>query len=186
MVVGATLLVALDVAVAIDDGAVSYGPVAVVLGVGYLLAVGQQLLRRDDRSGLTLSLSATVSLAALGALGVGWAIIPRVPDGDALALLAATAVTAAAVGRLAPRVTGALVGPLLAGTAAGGVVGANLTDADVVLGVGIGVAAAIPSALAAVGQVRLPARTAGWPAGAAWPVLTAAPLTYVVIRLAGF
>jgi hypothetical protein len=184
-VVGALLIVVADVAVAVDDGPVSYGPIAVVLAVGYLAAVVQQLARRGERTNLTFSISATVSLATIGALGAGWAINPRLNDGDALTLLAATAVTAAATGRLAPRLSGALLGPMVAGTAAGALLGSNVDQAGVGLGATIGFAVSIPAALAAVGQVRLPPRAVGWPAGAVWPVLVAAPLAYLVIRVGG-
>ncbi len=184
-VVGAVLIVVADLAVAFDDGPVSYGPIAVVLAVGYLAAVAQQLARRGERTDLTLSIAATVSLATIGALGSGWAINPRLSDGDTLTLLAATAVTAAAIGRLAPRLSGALLGPMIAGTAAGALLGSNVEEVGVGLGLSVGVAVSIPAALAAVGQVRLPPRAIGWPAGAVWPVLVAAPLAYLVIRVGG-
>jgi len=184
-VVGALLILVADLAVAFDDGPVSYGPIAVVLGVGYLAAVVQQLARRGDRTNLTFSIAATVSLATIGALGAGWAINPRLSDGDAFTLLAATAVTAAATGRLAPRLSGALLGPMVAGTAAGVLLGSNVGEVGAGLGATIGFAVSIPATLAAVGQVRLPPRAVGWPAGAVWPVLVAAPLAYLVIRVGG-
>jgi molybdopterin synthase sulfur carrier subunit len=183
--IGALLIVVADVAVAGDDGVVSYGPISVILGVGYLAAVVQQLARRDGRPDLTLSLAATVSLATIGALGAGWAINPRLADGDSLTLVAATAVTAAAVGRLAPGLRGAMVGPLVAGTAAGALVGLAVEQVGAGLGAAIGCAAAFTAALAAVGQLRVSSREAGWPAGAVWPVLLAAPLVYLVLRFAG-
>jgi len=185
MAVGGALIVVADVAVAVADGPVSYGPIAVVLGVGYLASVVQQLARRDGRCDLTLSLAATVSLATFGALGAGWAIDPRLADGDALTLVAATAMTAAAIGRLAPSITGAVLGPIAAGSVTGALLGSTVGQVGTGLGVAVGVAVAIPASLAAVAQVRLPSRTAGWPAGAVWPVLVAAPMAYLVVRLGG-
>ena len=186
MAIGGLLIVAADVAVAIDDGVVSYGPIAVVLGVGYLAAVLQQLARRDERADLTLSLAATVSVATIGALGAGWAINTRLMHGDPVTLVAVTAVTAAAVGRLAPSLNGSILGPLLAGSAAGAFVGGSVGHVSAALGACVGVAVAVPSALAGVAQFRLPDRPAGWPAGAVWPVLVAAPMAYLVLRFAGY
>jgi molybdopterin synthase sulfur carrier subunit len=186
MVVGAVLIVAADIAVALDDGPVSFGPISVVVAVGFLLAVVQQLARRDERSDLTMSLSATVSLAAIGALGAGWAITPRLAEGEELTLVAATAVTAAAIGRLAPGIVGSVLGPLGAGVAAGALLGSTGGQVGTGWGAAVGAAAALPALLAAVGQLRLPARAAGWPAGAVWPVLVASPLVYLVVRLGGY
>jgi hypothetical protein len=121
----------------------------------------------------------------MGALGAGWLINLRLVDGDSLTLIAASAVTAAAVGRLAPRAAGAVLGPMVAATAIGALVAMAASDIDVALGAFIGLAVSAPAALAAVAAVRLPARVVGWPAGAAWPVLVAAPLAYFVIRVSG-
>lgn len=185
LVVAGCLIGVADVAVGVAEGAASYGPIAVVIGVGFLAAVGQQLARRDGRPDLTLSMAATVSLAALGALGAGWVVNLRLADGEELTLVAASAVTAAAIGRLAPRAAGAVAGPLLAGAVVGALVAAASSAIDGLVGALVGVAVAVPSALAAVTQVRLAGRAEGWPAGAAWPVLVAAPLAYFVLRLAG-
>ena len=185
LAVAGGLIAIADVAVAVADGPASYGPIAVVVSVGFLAAVGQQLARRDDRTDLTLSLSATIALAAMGALGAGWVVNLRLVDGDSFTLVAACAVTAAAVGRLAPRAAGAVLGPLAAGTGIGAFVATASSTISVPLGAGIGLAVSVPAALAAVASVRLPARVIGWPSGAAWPVLVAAPLAYFVIRVAG-
>ena len=184
MVVGGVLIVAVDIAVAVEDGPVTYGPIAVVLGVGYLLAVVQQLVRRDGRAGLTASLAATVSLAAVGALGAGWALLPRLLEGEAITVVAATAVGGAAFGRLLPRSWGAFLGPLVLGIAASVLVARGYSRIEAPLGWWIGIAAAIPASMAGLVQVRLPVQVAGWPASATWPVLLAAPLVYLVVRFA--
>ena len=184
MVVGGVLTVAADIAVAVKDDQVTFGPIAVVLGVGYLLAVVQQLVRRDGRAQLTASLAATVSLAAVGALGAGWAVLPRLPEGEAVTVIAGAAVAGAALGRLLPRSWGAFIGPLALGTAASVLVARGYPRLEPPLGWWIGIAAAIPASLAGLVQVRLPVQVAGWPASATWPVLLAAPLVYLVVRFA--
>ena len=176
MIVGAVLVGAADVAVAVADEQVSFGPIAGVLGVGYLLAVGQQLVRRDGRTDLTASLAATVSLAAVGALGAGWAVLPRLPDGEAITVVAATAVAGAALGRLLPRSWGAFAGPLVLGIAASVLVSSRISRTGVAAWAG---GSALPPRSRPVWprlvQVRLPVAVAGWPTSAAWPVLMAAP-----------
>lgn len=183
-VVGAVLVAAADVAVMVTDETVSYGPIALVLGVGFLLAVVQQLARRDGRAELTVSLSATVSLAAVGAVGAGWAVNLRLADGQDLTVLAAGAVAAAAIGRLLPRAAG-VAGALVAGSSVGAVAGASTSGIGLGLGLAIGLASAVPSALAATLALRGEHRLAGWPAAAAWPILLAPGLVYLVIRVAG-
>ena len=189
MIVGALLIAAADIAIAVSDIAdrpVSFGPIAAVLAVGYLLAIVQQLARRDDRHDLTLSLSATVSLAAIGALGAGWAVLPQLAQGDEVTVVAATAVTAATVGRNAPRLVGAIAVPLIASVVTGMLMGRAFSDeVGVELGAYIGFAAAIPVVLAAVAWLRFPGRSKGWQASAVWPILLAVPLIYLVLRFSG-
>jgi len=182
-VVGAGLAAIVDVTVANTDSDPSLGPIAVVLGAGYLVAVVQQLVRRDEREHLVDALAATVSLATVAALGAAWVVVWQLPDGEDLAVVLAGATAAAAVGRLAPGVVGAVVGPMVAGVVAGALLGASVDD--LVLGLGLGVAAGIPAALAAGMQARVRGIGGGWFTGAVWPVLLAAPLGYVVVRVVG-
>jgi hypothetical protein len=191
--VGGGLAVIVDVVVATTDEAPSLGPVAVVLGAGYLIAVVQQLVRTDGRERLVDSLAATVALATVAALGVAWVVIAELADGEAAAVVLAGGCVAAAVGRLAPGIAGAGGVPLLAGAAAGALIGAVAADAW--LGLGLGVAAGIPAALAATLQFRAggPAEVSagglagaelgGWAVSALWPVLVAAPLGYIAVRV---
>jgi hypothetical protein len=182
-VVGGGLAAIVDVVVANTDSEPSLGPVAVVLGAGYLVAVVQQLVRRDGREQLVDALAATVSLATVAALGAAWVVLWQLPDGEDTVVVLAGAVVAAAVGRLAPGVAGALAGPMAAGIAAGALLGASVDDLGI--GLGLGLAAGIPAALAAAMQAQVRGSGHGWFTGAVWPVLVAAPLGYIVVRVIG-
>jgi hypothetical protein len=72
---------------------------------------------------------------------------------------------------------------MAAGIVAGVLLGVGVDE--VVLGAGLGAAAAVPVALAAVTQARVRGEGAGWLPGGVWPVLLAAPLGYLVVRLIG-
>jgi hypothetical protein len=181
--VGAGLAAIVDVIVATTDDAPSLGPIAVVLGAGYLIAVVQQLVRQDGRAELVDSLAATVTLATLAALGAAWVVLAQLEGGIDHVVVLAGACAAAAVGRLAPGVAGAAVAPLLAGAVAGLLLGAAVNDA--VVGFGLGIAAGVPVALAATTQARVRGSGAGWLPGGVWPLLLAAPLGYVAVRMIG-
>lgn len=183
-VLAALLIAATDIFVATGDDSTFYGPIVVVAGVGFLLAVLQQLARRDGRSELTLSLSATVALAVIGSFGAGWSVNLRLDDGVDLAAVAGLAVAGAALGRLAPGLYGAL-GALILGTGVAALTGSGLPAVGLGLGAAVGAAAALPSALAAVVQTRGGSQLAGWPVGATWPILVAPGLAYLVLRIAG-
>ena len=182
--VGAGLAAIVDIVVATTDDAPSLGPIAVVLGAGYLIAVVQQLVRQDGRADLVDGLAATVTLATITALGAAWVVLFQLEDGNATIVVLAGACAAAAVGRLAPGVGGAAAAPLGAGIVAGALLGVAV-DVAVWLGAGLGVAAAVPVVLAAVAQARVRGQGSGWLPGGVWPVLLAAPLGYVVVRLIG-
>ena len=182
-VVGAGLAAIVDVVVANTDADPSLGPVAVVLGAGYLVAVVQQLVRRDGREQLVDGLAATVSLATIAALGAAWVVVSQLTDGENLVVVLAGAAAAAAVGRLAPGVAGAVGGPMVAGVVAGVLLGLSIDEPA--LGLGLGVAAGVPAALAAGAQARVRGSGRGWLTGAVWPVLLAAPLGYIVVRVLG-
>jgi hypothetical protein len=182
-VVGAGLAAIVDVIVATTEDAPSLGPVAVVLGAGYLIAVVQQLVRQDGRHDLVDALAATVSLATVAALGAAWVVLIELDDGRATTVVLAGACAAAAVGRLAPGVAGAVLAPIAAGVVAGGLIGMAV---DVgALGLALGLAAGVPVALAATGQARVRGEGVGWLPGGVWPVLLAAPLGYLAVGLVG-
>lgn len=182
--VGAGLAAIVDVIVATTDDAPSLGPITVVLGAGYLIAVVQQLLRQDGRADLVDALAATVALATVVALGAAWVVLFQLEDGNATTVVLAAACAAAAVGRLAPGVVAAALAPIVAGVVAGALLGVAVND-ELLLGGGLGVAAAVPVTLAAVAQARVRGEGSGWLPGGVWPVLLAAPLGYVVVRLIG-
>jgi hypothetical protein len=191
--VGAGLAAIVDVVVATTEDAPSLGPVAVVLGAGYLIAVAQQLVRRDGRPRLVDSIATSVTLATLAAFGAAWVVLVQLPDGPDVVVVLAGASAAAAVGRLAPGMSGAAVAPVLAAVLAGWVLGMAVDAAG--LGVALGVAAGLPTALAALLQLRLgtqlgdhpgvhPAAQRGaWLPSGAWPLLLIAPLGYFAERL---
>ncbi len=183
-VLAGLLIIASDVAVAASDDTTYYGPIVVVAGIGFLLAVLQQLARRDGRGELTLSLSATLSLAVIGSFGAGWAVNLRLDHGADFAAVAGLAVAGAAFGRLAPGMWAAPAA-LILGTAVAAVTGNGLATVGLGLGAAVGAAAAVPSALAAVVQTRGGGQLAGWPVGATWPILLAPGLAYLVLRIAG-
>lgn len=177
--VGGGLAAIVDVIVATTDDPPTLGPIAVVLGAGYLIAVVQQLVRQDGRTDLVDALAATVSLATVASLGAAWVVLIELEDGNVTTVVLAGACAAAAVGRLAPGIVGAVVAPLSAGAVAGVLLGIAV---DIpLLGVGLGVSAGIPVALAATAQARLRGRGTGWLAGGVWPILLAAPLGYVAV-----
>ena len=182
-VVGAGLAAIVDVIVATTDDAPSLGPIAVVLGAGYLIAVVQQLLRQDGRTDLVDALAATVALATVASFGAAWVVLIELEDGNATTVVLAGACAAAAVGRLAPGILGAIGAPLVAGAVAGVLLGGAVDQP--VLGLGLGVAAGIPVALAATAQARVRGLGPGWLSGGVWPVLLAAPLGYVAVGLIG-
>ncbi|MFL6180092.1 MAG: hypothetical protein ACJ74E_09605, partial [Actinomycetes bacterium] len=152
-VVGGGLAAIVDVVVAVTENEPSLGPIAVVLGAGYLVAVVQQLARRDGRDHLVDALAATVSLGTIAALGAAWVVLWQLPDGEDTVVVLAGAVVAAAVGRLAPGLAGALIGPLAAGIVAGAQLGASVDDVG--HGLGLGLAAGIPASLAAAMQAQV-------------------------------
>jgi hypothetical protein len=181
--VAAGLTAIVDIVVATTSDAPSLGPVAVVLGAGYLIAVVQQLVRTDGRDHLVDALAATVALATVAALGAAWVVLWQLTDGQDYVVVLGGAVAAAGVGRLAPGLRGALLGPLLAGGVAGVLLGVSIDH--LTLGLGLGIAAGLVTSLAAGMQARVRGSGRGWLTGGLWPVLLAAPVGYVAVRLWG-
>ena len=181
--VGAGLATIVDVVIANTEDAPSLGPIAVVLGAGYLVAVVQQLARRDGRTDLVDSLSTTIGLATIAAFGAAWVVVAQLPGGPDASVVLAGACAAAAVGRLAPGLAGAVVVPMVSGVVGGTLLGVAVDDVG--RGASLGVAAGVATGLAAAVQVRLPSADRGWLLSGTWPVLLAAPLGYCAVRLVG-
>ena len=93
-VVGALAAIGADLAVALQEERRPLAPVTAVLGLAMLAALLHQLGRRDGRDRLTDSLTATVSLAVVGALGSCYLGTQSSNDGAAFV---AAGVAAAAV-----------------------------------------------------------------------------------------
>jgi len=192
MVVGAVVAVAADVAVWLDDEPPSIAPVAAVVGASFLLGAAQQLARRDGRDGLTLSLAATTSLGALVAAMAAWPVLERLPDGEAIVTVAALSVVASSLARLvAAMPVAAVMAPAL-GFISGLVLGGLVDGVTVPVGAAIGVTVSLPVLVADVIARRDPrpvvSESGGglgtWPAAAVWPFALAAPLAYLVVRIA--
>jgi hypothetical protein len=180
-VIGAAAAIGADLVVALRDDRRPLAPVSAVLGLAMLAALVQQLSRRDGRDRLTASLSTTVSLAAVAALGSCYLGAQSSRDGSAF-VVAAVAGAAAAVLAAAlpgPEIVGAGAG-LVAGVGAGAVVGL-LSDlgprTGALVGLGCVVAAAVTAAVARRAVRPDPLVTAGL------PLLLAAPVAFVLARL---
>jgi hypothetical protein len=179
--VGAAAAIGADLAVALRDDRHPLAPVTAVLGLAMLVSVLHQLVRRDGRDRLTASLTATVSLAVVGALGSCYLGTQASRDGWAFvaAGVAAAAVAVVAAALPGPEILGSGAG-LVAGSASAVVVGL-LSDLGVRSGgiVGIGCAAA---AVVAIAVARRAARPDPVVAGGL-PLLLAAPVAFVLARL---
>jgi hypothetical protein len=99
------------------------GRLAPVLGLGLVACFAHQALRRDGRTRLLASLSATTSLVAAVVLAALWVAVRRGPDGlDVVLLGVVAAVAGAVVAVIVPR--GGWPVCVLAGAGAGLVTGA--------------------------------------------------------------
>jgi hypothetical protein len=175
-IVGAAAAIGADLAVALRDDRRPLSPVTAVLGLAMLAALIQQLVRRDGRDRLTASLSATVSLAAVGTLGSAYLGTQSSREGAAFVATAVAVVTTIVPG---PPVIGATLG-LVAGVVAGAVVGV-LSDLGArtggLVGLGCTVAAGVAVVFARRAASPDPLVTAGL------PLLVAAPVAYLLARL---
>lgn len=191
VVVGVVVALLADFGVWLVDD-VSLAPLAVVVGVTFLLGAVQQLARRDDRAGLTASFAATTTLGFLVACLAAWPVATRLEHGDALVALAAVAVAAASLARLAPSLPWAVVLAPALGLLKGFGVGALIGGVSALDGAVVGVVVALPVLLADVVErrdphlVRAPSGTR-WalPAAAVWPFALAAPLAFAAARVLG-
>lgn len=180
-VVGAAAAIGSDLAVALRDDRRPLGPVTAVLGLAVLAAMGQQLGRRDGRDRLTASMSGTVALVAVGALGSCYLGVQSGRDGSAFIVAAVVAAAVAVVAAVLPGPEIVAVGiGVAAGVGAGAVVGV-LSDLGPRVGglVGLGcvLAAAVTAAVARRAIHPDPLVTAGL------PLLLAAPVAFVLARL---
>jgi molybdopterin converting factor small subunit len=185
MVVGTVVAAATDVAVWLDHTPASIAPVAAVVAASFLLGAVQQLARRDDRSLLLVSMAATTSLGALVAAMAAWPVLVRLADGDSVVTVAALAVAAASLARLVGALPVSAVMVPGFGLISGLVLGGLLVGVTVPVGAAIGVAVSLPVLVADVLDRRDPRLVrSSWPAAAVWPFALAAPLAYLVVRVA--
>jgi hypothetical protein len=180
-VVGAAAAIGADLAVALRDDRRPLAPVTAVLGLAMLAALLSQLSRRDGRDRLTASLSATVVLATVGALGSCYLGVQSSRDGGAflVAGVVAAAATVVAAALPGPEIVSLPIG-LVAGAGAGVLVGV-LSELGPgtggLVGLGCAVAASVTTAVARRAARPDPLVTAGL------PLLLAAPVTFVLARL---
>lgn len=179
--VGAAAAIGADLAVALRDDRHALAPVTAALGLAMLAALLQQLVRRDGRDRLTASLTATVVLAAVGALGSCYLGVQSSRDGTAFVVAGVVAAAAAVVATALPGPE-ALAGSLgvLAG-AGTGVVAGVLSDLGPrtggLVGLGCALAAGVTAAVARRAVRPDPLVTAGL------PLLLTAPVAFVLARL---
>jgi len=185
VVVGAVVATVADVTVWLWDGAASLTPLAAVVGATFLLGAVHQLARRDDRSGLTASLAATIALGVLVASLAVWPLLVRLPDGEAVTSVAGVSVAVASLARLVRALPVAAVMVVGLGLMSGLVLGGLLDGVTVTSGAAIGVVVSLPVLVADLLDRRDPRLTLNaWPAAAVWPFALAAPLAYLVARIA--
>lgn len=191
-VVGGAVALGCDVLVLIADGDRPLEALPPVLALSVLGALLHQLLRRDEREDLSASLAATLSLAAVAAMGMFYLAAdgtrlggPLVAGTAAAAAIAACLVGAARLVRSGTKLPEwAVLTALTVGVVAvpvSGVVVAALTE----LGIATAVAVSLVSAaLAAVGATLAARATVPQPLLAgALPMLVAAPTAYILGRL---
>lgn len=192
VVVASAVALASDVLVLVADGDRPLEALPAVLALSVLGALVAQLLRRDERDQLNVSLAATLSLAALTALGALYLAADGTRLGAPLVVgtAAAAAIAACLVGAVPLVRSGtklpewAVIAALAVGVVAlpaSGLVVAAVTE----LGIGTALAVSLVSAALAAAGATLAARVrvpqpmlAG-----ALPMIVAAPTAYVLGRL---
>jgi len=181
--------VAADVLVLDGAGDQPLSSVPAVLALAVLAALVHQLARRDGRDRLTASLTATVSLAALAALGSAYVASLDVEHGPGLVSTAGVAAALVVAGVFARRRSGASNRYDIVVVPAAGAASAVVMVALEGLEVGPALAVAGVSALVAWVATVLVARAPGSGSregaalGAALPILVAGPAAYVLGRL---
>lgn len=200
------LLIGADGSTVGVEGLISNGVVAgILLAVvaGVFVALGSQMLRRDERRDLVLSTSSAVSLAIFASLASAWIGAARSSTGVDVVTIAAVGLAAAllvwtipidryicaaaaiTVGALASAVTALVVGgpPPTVATAPAGTLVASGATVSWFFGVAIGSGAAL---FAILGQVSARAwsqgrshASAGWGFPGAMAIAMAGPIVYL-------
>ncbi len=181
-VLTAVAAVTCDVLVVVRDDERLLTPVTAVLGLTVVGGFLHQLLRRPERSRVTASLSATVTLAVAASLGSLLVAARETEGGGPLVVLVACAAGAAAALDALPLPTWAraAIGVVVA-TLIGAVVATIAGDLGVVEGVVLGAAGGAVAVLAAALVRRAPGeRTL---VAAALPLIGAGPVAYALGRI---
>ena len=182
MAVAGVVAVAADVVVARADEPHTLEPVVAVVACAFLLAVVQQLARRDERHGVLASLAATVGVGALAAFVASWAALGAGEGSDVLTVAGLTLV-ATSLARLVPSEAVAPWVILAVGLGGGAALGPAF-DLDrpraLLVGLALGVATALADAV--VRRASVPLRSRWWTTGAL-AFAGAAPLAYVAVHL---
>jgi hypothetical protein len=174
-----------DIAVLAGDDTRPLAHVAPVLGLALLAAFAHQLLRRDGRVELTVSLTATGTAAVLAGLASAWLALDVSPHGDGLLVVAAVAAAAPAVIDLVaglvsgPRWVAAVAAAAVTLLASGLVAGSTEVGTPVALAAGAG--GAVAARLAALLAERAP--TPQVLLTAALPAALVAPVVYLLGRV---
>jgi hypothetical protein len=170
-----------DVLLLVRDDSRALTPVTGVLAVAMIGAMVHQLARRDGRQRLTESLTATMTLVVLATLGALFVSSEQTLGGPALVALAALSAAVAAGASMLPLPTALVTGGAAVGGLLLGLLVAGITDLTVGPALTTGAAAAA-TALAAITFVRR-AKRPDLATAAALPLLSVAPVAYVLGRI---
>ena len=181
MILAGAAAVTADVLLLVGDDTRALTPVAGVVAVAMLGAMVHQLARGPGRERLTESLTATMTLVAVATLGALFVAAQQTLGGPALVTLAALSAAVASAASLIPLATALVAGVATVGGLFLGLLVAAMTDLSVGAALPIGAAAAA-TAVAAIMFVRRAERPDLTTAGAL-PLLSVAPVAYVLGRL---
>ena len=181
MILAGTAAATADVLLLVRDDTRPLTPVAGVVAVAMLGAMVHQLARGPRRERLTESMTATMTLVALATLGALFVAAQQTLGGPALVALAALSAVVAAAASLAPLPTALVAGVATVGGLFLGLLVAAMTHLSVGSALPIAAAAAA-TAVAAITFVRRAKRPDLTTAGAL-PLLSVAPVAYVLGRL---
>jgi hypothetical protein len=170
-----------DVLLLVRDDTRALTPVTGVLAVAMIGAIVHQLGRRDGRTRLTESLTATTTLVVLATLGALFIATEQTLGGPALVALAALSAAVAAGVSMVPLPTGLVAGIAAVGGLVLGLLVAAITDLSAGPALTTGAAAA-GTALAVIMFVRR-AKQPALATAAALPLLTVAPVAYILGRI---
>jgi hypothetical protein len=170
-----------DVLLLVRDDTRALTAVAGVLAVAMIGAMIHQLSRRDGRTRLTESLTATMTLVVLATLGALFIATEQTLGGPALVALAALSAAVAAGASMVPLPTGLVAGIAALGGLVLGLLVAGITDLNAGPALTTGAAAAA-TALAAITFVRR-AKQPDLATTATLPLLSVAPVAYVLGRI---